>query len=380
MTRPEQKAGSKRLREEAARLLVEVRTEPGDVSRRALSEWLTTSPDHVAAYLEVARISDALVAAAEQANWSVDELVSAANAESVAAAAVPLYPKVAQAGGARSRELALPTVPRTRFRWIALAAAVGIVVIGGLVSWVVSMNGDDMRYVTAIGEQRVFTLDDGSTVHLNTRSELVVRFDQHRRRIDLMQGEAYFAVAKDPERPFHVYGGDTVFSALGTRFNVRLWENRAQVTVVEGLVAVLAEPQEPTNLIPANAEARRVPVPSGSGPVVADAKTIQLAAGEQASIVGAAIEQNESANLDQVTAWTSRRLVFDSEPLSSVLEEFNRYSHDTVRVEDPALSTLEISGTFDLGDVESLLDSLQAIRRVEVVRETEDTRIVRPRT
>ena len=359
-------------------MLVEVRTEPGEASRRALSEWLTTSPDHVAAYLEVARISDALAAAAEQANWSVDELVLAANAKP--AAAVPLYPKVAQAVGVRSRELAPPTVRRTRFRWIAVAAAVGIVVIGGLVPWVVSMNTDDMRYVTAIGEQRVFTLRDGSTVHLNTRSELVVRFDQHQRRIDLVEGEAYFVVAKDPDRPFQVYGGDTVFSALGTRFNVRVWEDRAQVTVVEGRVAVLAESQERANLIPANDEARPVRVPKSSGPIVADAQTVQLTAGEQANIVGTGIEQNESANLEQVTAWTSRRLVFDAEPLSSVLEEFNRYSHDTVRVEDPELSALEISGTFDLGDVESLLESLQAIRRVEVVRETEDTRIVRPRS
>ena len=380
MTRTEQKAGSKRLREEAARLLVEVRTEPGDASRRALSEWLTTSPDHVAAYLEVAQVSGALAAAAEQASGSVDELVSAANAEPAAVAPVPLYPKAARAGGVRSRELAPSTIPRTGFRWIALAAAVGVVVIGGFVSWVVSMNADDMRYVTAIGEQRVFTLDDGSTVHLNTRSELVVRFDQHQRRIDLVEGEAYFVVAKDPERPFQVYGGDTVFSALGTRFNVRVWEHRAQVTVVEGRVAVLAESQEQTSLTPLKHEARPTNVPAGSVPVVADAQTIQLAAGEQANIAGTAIEQNESANLEQVTAWTSRRLVFDSEPLSSVLEDFNRYSQDTVRVEDPVLSELEISGTFDLGDIESLLDSLQAIRRVEVVRETEDTRIVRPRT
>lgn len=380
MTRTEQKAGSKRLREEAARLLVEVRTEPGDASRRALSEWLTTSPDHVAAYLEVAQVSGALAAAAEQASGSMDELVSAANAEPAAAAPVPLYPKTARTDGVRSRELAPSTIPRTGFRWIALAAAVGVVVIGGFVSWVTSMNTDDMRYVTAIGEQRVFTLDDGSTVHLNTHSELVVRFDQHLRRIDLVQGEAYFVVAKDPGRPFQVYGGDTVFSALGTRFNVRLWEDRAQVTVVEGRVAVLAESQEQTSLTPANDEARPTHVPAGPGPVVADARAIQLAAGEQANIVGTGIQQNESANLEQVTAWTSRRLVFDSEPLSSVLEEFNRYSHDTVRVEDPALSALEISGTFDLGDIESLLESLQAIRRVEVVRETEDTRIVRPRT
>ena len=344
-----------------------------------MSEWLTTSPDHVAAYLEVARVSDALAAAAEQANWSVDELVSAASAESAAATPVPLYRKAARADGVKSHELVPPAVPRTGFRWIAVAAAVGIVVIGGLVLWVTSMNTDDMRYVTAIGEQRVFTLGDGSTVHLNTRSELVVRFDQHQRRIDLVQGEAYFVVAKDSKRPFKVYGGDTVFSALGTRFNVRVWEDRAQVTVVEGRVAVLAESQGRADLMPANDESGSTPVPAGSGPVMADVKTVQLAAGGQANIVGTAIEQNESANLEQVTAWTSRRLVFDSEPLSSVLEEFNRYSHDTVRVEDPALSALEISGTFDLGDVESLLESLQAIRRVEVVRETEDMRIVRPR-
>lgn len=364
MIQKEQRAGSKKLREKAARLCIELRTEPTDSTRKVLSEWLLLSPDHVQAYLEVAPASGLLQESARRLDDSVAALVAAASAAPEDANVVPLE------WAAADRSMSGPRAgkkPRAT-RWLSVAAAIGIAVLGGILfRGDIGIDGVE-TYTTGIGEQRSFTLEDGSTVHLNTKSELHVHFDDTVRRIDLVRGEGLFAVTKDPGRPFQVHGGDTIFSALGTRFNVRLWEDRALVIVLEGRVRVFTDQQQAAT---DSVELAKVTV---------DAERIELGAGEQASVTDETIRKVAVANSAKVTAWTSRRLIFDSEPLSHVIEEFNRYNRVPVRVVDPGLVALEISGTFDVTDVESLLESLKAIRRVEVLEDGSGTRLIRPQS
>ena len=344
-------------------MYIELHTEPGDTTRKALSKWLLLSPDHVKAYLEVAQASGLLQ---ESARW-LDDSVAALVAASAApedANVVPLERAAADRSMSGPRAGKKPRVTR----WIAVAAAISIAVLGGMLfRGDNGINGVEI-YATGVGEQRSFTLEDGSTVHLNTRSELHVHYDVAVRHIDLVRGEGLFDVAKDPGRPFQVHGGDTTISALGTRFNVRLREDRTLVTVLEGQVGVVTDQQQA-----AADSAERVKV-------AVDAGRIELGAGEQASVADATIRKVAVADPAKVTAWTSRRLIFDSEPLSHVIDEFNRYNRVPVRVVDPGLVALEISGTFDVTDVESLLESLKAIRRVEVLEDGSGARLIRPQS
>jgi len=378
LTHPEQRVGSKKLRDEAARLFIDLRTEPAEKTRRALSDWLLISPDHITAYLEVTQTSGVLHEASQQLDLSVEVLVAAAVGGLENSTVVPLAHNISEfdqrTGGihANSKSVA--------HRWLSIAAGLSIVVLGGVLLWGNGTFDKGDTYATDIGEQRSFTLEDGSTIHLNTQSEIRVRFDAHFRHIDLVRGEALFVVAKDPAHPFQVHGGKTIFSALGTRFNVRLWDDRAMVTVLEGRVGVatdlsaLKTTKSPTDKLPDGEQAKDVlQVSESTGHV-------ELEAGEQVSIVGTAIQQVASGDPVQATAWTSRRLIFVAEPLASVLDEFNRYNRQSIRVKDPKLSALEISGTFDPTDVDSLLDSLKTIRRIEVVRDASGTRLIRPQS
>ena len=94
----------------------------------------------------------------------------------------------------------------------SLAAAIGIAVWTGRASDV---------YGTRVGEQQLVQLDDGSTVRLDTGSEIRVRFDQGRRRVSLERGQALFTVAPDRSRPFVVEAGEASVTAIGTVFDVR---------------------------------------------------------------------------------------------------------------------------------------------------------------
>ena len=90
------------------------------------------------------------------------------------------------------------------------------------------------------GEYRV-ALADGSTVHLNSESELrfPVSFAGGERRVYL-KGEGYFEVASDTMRPFVVETGGTEVRVLGTRFNVNAYGESGAIrtTLVDGSVRV----------------------------------------------------------------------------------------------------------------------------------------------
>src|SRR3546814_3966246 len=75
-------------------------------------------------------------------------------------------------------------------------------------------------YRTVLGERRVVTLADGSTVSLDAASEVRVAYSERARELALVRGQARFDVAHDPRRPFAVQARDQRVVATGTAFNV----------------------------------------------------------------------------------------------------------------------------------------------------------------
>src|SRR4029077_9414852 len=117
-----------------------------------------------------------------------------------------------------------------RFRRPFFAAAHAFaVVIGGAVWWQAHRYP---LYSTDIGERRSITLADGSTVDLNARSQLRVEFSKSERRVELLDGQALFQVAKDKQRPFIVHSGDATVRAVGTQFDVYRKDSGTTITVL----------------------------------------------------------------------------------------------------------------------------------------------------
>ncbi|SFW88495.1 FecR family protein [Chitinophaga sancti] len=81
-------------------------------------------------------------------------------------------------------------------------------------------------------------LADGTEVHLNASSTLRFPFIfPGKTREVYLEGEAYFTVAHNPERPFIVHTGTTSVIALGTAFNVNSYDNNTVTTsLVQGTV------------------------------------------------------------------------------------------------------------------------------------------------
>jgi transmembrane sensor len=214
------------------------------------------------------------------------------------------------------------------------AATIAAVVVGPSL-----LAGETYR--TEPGEQRRLRLADGSTVMLNTRSKLRVRFNGAERRLFLDHGQAWFQVAKDAQRPFRVFVGKDEVRALGTAFDVRREGERATVTLEEGRVAIFRDvSSQPLSTSPVAGGASSKLM---AGPV---APAIILSPGDEARLAPAVAPTVAVVDLAHVQAWRTERVILESTPLAEAVEEFNRYGGPRLVLADPGLADLPVSGVF----------------------------------
>ena len=209
-----------------------------------------------------------------------------------------------------------------------------------------------LRFATGHGEQLTKRLADNSVLHLNTDSAVIVRFSAAERLVTVIGGQAEFEVAHDPGRAFRVLGGAAEVVAVGTQFDVRLREDFTSGHGA-GRVSVGLAKGPANHGATQNAEPRYVQVSAD--------QTFRVAPAEwPATPIG--------VDAQRTVAWLHREIVFDHEPLDSVVAEFNRYAPKPVVISTPSLGKLEISGTFATDDTEAFVAFLRSLKglRVEI--------------
>ncbi len=250
--------------------------------------------------------------------------------------------------------------------YIAFAASIFIcLIISGSLYWQHLMNFNQQgQFITVVGEQRIVILSDGSTVHINTNSQLEVDFSRDKRVIRLLKGEAYFTVAKNKRRPFFVYAGDGLVQAIGTAFNVRLkLLDELEITVEEGLVT-LASLVEKKPI-----KSKNIDLTSDIRPKTETFLTA-LSAG-QSTTFGRTVEKIKlikASELNRKLAWRQGVLAYSNETLLKVIDDISRYTNIKIEISDPSLRTLPIAGYFRVGEVEALFDSLEITFGLDVER------------
>jgi transmembrane sensor len=317
----QQHSDEEAMRRLASAALWRVRlTEEGLESSATFEAWLAEDPANEAAWRQLSAPWDLLGE-------------HAASPEVVAARRQAL----ARAGG---RDAAgAPSRTRHAYLWSGLAAGIVAIAIGAF--WWFAQPSE---YRTELGERRVVTLEDGSKVSLDSQTVVQVRYSATARHLRLTQGQARFDVFHNAHRPFSVDAGDRTVTATGTSFNIDLTQSAVVVTLIEG--RVLVTPRVPLASLPSarNQQAAAVPLEVGQ------TLTTSIDAPEPARI--------ESISLDTVTAWETGRLIFNDEPLGTVVERVGRYSNQTILIADDRTAQLKISGVFNAGDVTTFVDTV----------------------
>ena len=96
------------------------------------------------------------------------------------------------------------------------------------------------RRITTMHDKEYWvTLDDGTLVHLNNNTRLIYpeKFGRGNRNV-ILEGEAYFMVAKDKSRPFVVHTPNGDIKVYGTEFNVNTTASSTTVVLIKGSVGL----------------------------------------------------------------------------------------------------------------------------------------------
>ncbi|PXY39146.1 iron dicitrate transport regulator FecR [Flavobacterium cheongpyeongense] len=187
---------------------------------------------------------------------------------------------------------------------------------------------------TPTGGQYNIVLADGTKVYLNTVSSLKypTRFNGNQRLVEL-EGEAYFEVAKNKEKPFMVKSGNQSVEVLGTHFNIHAYNNEPVIktTLLEGSVSVTYKNQ----------------------------KTF-LKPGEQSN---AAYNSNtiviRKVDTEAAVAWKNGRFKFDNADLKSVMKQLERWYGIKVEYRGDVSDVRFSGGTFMNKNLSEVLKVLE---------------------
>jgi transmembrane sensor len=222
------------------------------------------------------------------------------------------------------------------------AATVLLALCLGILAYVYLQSADRVpdsyaRAVTPTGERTTITLADGSTVWLNTASRLHYpeKFDGHTREVHL-DGEAFFNVQSNPEKPFIIHLPDGQIRVLGTSFNVKAYREDKQIetTVVSGKVAYIRYGK---GLMAKNDTVIIVP----DYQVIQSPKTREI---KPLPVTSA-----------HAKAWTEGKLIFTATPLDQAARTLERWYGIPVTLADPRLANCRLTGTFQDQSLEEVM-------------------------
>lgn len=217
------------------------------------------------------------------------------------------------------------------------------------------INAEPQLYKTQVGIQKTVALPDGSSMQLNTNTQVEVRYTATSRDIRLLQGEAFFDVASNKERPFRVYAGTGLVRAVGTAFSVFLREQNVEVAVTEGSVEV-------SSLLP----------PAETPTTVETPKPTPLATVTAGKLIHFSEQIESVTEVNHALSWRQGILEFSGDPLTEVIADVSRYTDINIIINDSELSDLRIGGYFRVGEVDALLQALEHSFGVRVERDKDN--------
>lgn len=200
---------------------------------------------------------------------------------------------------------------------------------------------------TQAGERSTVILADGSRIELSTATAVAVDFTSGRRRIKLLEGEAWFQVAPDAARPFVVEAAGGSTTALGTAFAVALHGKRADVAVTEHAVQV-----------------------------VADGTQARVSEGQSLGYGPRGLGVAQAAD-PLALAWREGRLAFVNRPLGEVAAALDRWTGGRTVVLDEALAARRVTLTLGTEDAGEGLRRLADVTPMRITRLTSALTAVR---
>jgi ferric-dicitrate binding protein FerR (iron transport regulator) len=273
-------------------------------------------------------------------------------------------------------EINQPTLRNSSFftgkRIFYSIAALFILIAGAVYLLTQNNKGDDVAaggissVVTKNGNRTKIVLPDGSQVWLNAGSNLDYNntvFNKDIREVSL-NGEAYFDVIKNVNKPFIIHTQKMDIKVLGTAFNVRSYSNEktAEASLIRGSIEVTLKDRKDQKIILKPNEkisiANDITTPplsnTGKTPAVKQNITPRIP-----HIVVKEIKPNPTYNIIGEIAWTQNKLYFEDERLEDITLMLERWFGKKILIINESLKNVHYYGNFQEETLEEVLTYLK---------------------
>lgn len=212
---------------------------------------------------------------------------------------------------------------------------------------------ENNKLVTYDNSEFWLTLEDGTKVHLNYNTTL--KYPPHfsaSGRTVYLEGEAYFKIAKDNERPFRVITANGIVKQYGTSFNVNTQvAGVTKVVLVEGSVSVF-------------------PHQGGEYKIQPGELAVLHAASPDVRIT--------KVDIEPYIAWNNGRFVFDNCSLESLMNVISRWYDKNILFESEEIKKIRFTGDIDrYGSIVPILKAIQRVTHLKMQTEGENIIIKR---
>jgi len=224
----------------------------------------------------------------------------------------------------------------------AILLAIGLSYIG-LVRY---GEGQDYQSIATLNGQNItLTLADGTRVWLNenTEFEYPENFNDARRTVRL-NGQAFFEVSRDENRPFRIEGEQSIVEVLGTSFDLISTAFSSKVNVVTGKVALYANKNAGSRLI--------------------------LIKGQQGSFQNNELKKEGELSVNAMT-WRTGVFEFKSTPMADVAKALSTHFEVNIEIEEAIVDCL-ITSRFENKELEEILDVLYVIAKIKNTQSGEE--------
>ena len=216
---------------------------------------------------------------------------------------------------------------------------------------------------TKNGSKTNLVLPDGTKVWLNAGSEMTYdkNYGSKLREVTL-NGEAYFDVVKNAEKPFIIHASKMDIKVLGTAFNVKCYkgEKTIETSLIRGSIEVTLKDRQEKIMLKPN-EKLIVNIEEKEKIKAAPNKIVPVSNSQKPIILLGNLTIFTKDNTIVETAWVQNRLVFVSEPFEDIALKMERWYGIKIIITNEAMKQLIFSGSFEKESITEALTALQLI-------------------
>jgi ferric-dicitrate binding protein FerR (iron transport regulator) len=245
-------------------------------------------------------------------------------------------------------------VPQRKFRFLPIAAAL---ILTFLLSYFFIKTGgrssgdkdalEWTRINVSPGQKTHLTLNDGSLVTLDAGS--VFRYQKEfkgKERKVYLEGEGYFEVSSDSKRPFVILAHDAVIKVLGTKFNIRAWQQNEKIRVVVAEGSVSMNNKE-------EADDRKVIIREGQMSTLSE---------------NGLLSEPQETNISDHIGWLQKQAVFEDTALHEILFQLERWYGLNFVLEDKAIAAERLTIHIENMPVDDILELIATLTDLKYER------------